>query len=213
MKSLSDRAAGRMNRPTAELEAEPWQVEDLRTERPQAAAQADRDADLEAAFERGRAEGLAIGVEEGRRLEAERVADAVRALTAAAAELRANSDAWLRTIEENISALAVAVARHVIGREIRSDGAAVADLVRRALTEFPVDEPVKVRLHPEDLSVISTVSTSDGQPVPVAPGRDLRWIADPEVEPGGCVVEGRKRIVDGRIDRALERVYRSLTDD
>jgi flagellar biosynthesis/type III secretory pathway protein FliH len=31
------------------------------------------------------------------------------------------------------------------------------------------------------------------------------------VERGGCVIEGRDRIVDGRVDTALERIYRGLS--
>jgi hypothetical protein len=30
--------------------------------------------------------------------------------------------------------------------------------------------------------------------------------------PGGCIVEGPDRIVDGRLDEALCRIVRSLTD-
>jgi flagellar biosynthesis/type III secretory pathway protein FliH len=40
--------------------------------------------------------------------------------------------------------------------------------------------------------------------------RPAHWIADAQVKSGGCVVEGRDRIVDGRVDTALERVYRRL---
>lgn len=36
------------------------------------------------------------------------------------------------------------------------------------------------------------------------------WVADARVSRGGCMVEGRERIVDGRIETALERVYRRL---
>jgi flagellar biosynthesis/type III secretory pathway protein FliH len=35
-------------------------------------------------------------------------------------------------------------------------------------------------------------------------------VADPAVGRGGCLVEGRERILDGRLDVALERAYRTL---
>jgi flagellar biosynthesis/type III secretory pathway protein FliH len=41
----------------------------------------------------------------------------------------------------------------------------------------------------------------------------VRWLADARIQPGGCVVEGRERIVDGRVDTALERLYRKLSDN
>jgi flagellar assembly protein FliH len=119
----------------------------------------------------------------------------------------------LSVVEENLSALAVAIARQIIGRELRGDADAIADMVRRALVEFPIDQPLRVRLSPQDLSTIASLSTRSGDAVPIAPGRDLRWLADPLLEPGSCVVEGKERIVDGRADRALERIYRRLTGD
>jgi flagellar biosynthesis/type III secretory pathway protein FliH len=39
---------------------------------------------------------------------------------------------------------------------------------------------------------------------------EILWQADAHVVRGGCLVEGRERVLDGRIDTALERVYRSL---
>ena len=85
----------------------------------------------------------------------------------------------------------------------------MVDLVRRAVGQFPVGEELTIRLNPQDLTLLSDVS-AEGSPT----GRnDTRWIADPLIEPGGCVVEGPDSVVDGRLDRALERVYRSLTDE
>jgi flagellar biosynthesis/type III secretory pathway protein FliH len=40
--------------------------------------------------------------------------------------------------------------------------------------------------------------------------RALRWIGDSNVERGGCLTEGRERIIDGRVDTALERAYRTI---
>lgn len=166
--------------------------------------------EAEQAYDRGYAEGFAAGVEEGRRHESKRIAQAVAVAESVAEAVRASEQRWLGALEENVCALAIAVARHVVGRELRSDAQTIAELVRRAIADFPVDEPLRVRINPQDLSTLSAVSPVDGEPVAVARGRDLRWVADPEIGPGGFVVEGRERIVDGRIDLALERIYRSL---
>jgi flagellar biosynthesis/type III secretory pathway protein FliH len=40
--------------------------------------------------------------------------------------------------------------------------------------------------------------------------QDVRWVADPHIVRGGCLVEGRERIIDGRVDTSLERAYRSI---
>jgi flagellar biosynthesis/type III secretory pathway protein FliH len=64
-------------------------------------------------------------------------------------------------------------------------------------------------VNPLDLQALQSASGGEtGFPVE---GREAAWHADPLVEPGGVVVEGRDRIIDGRVDTALERVYRRLT--
>lgn len=219
MSSWSDRPGVVLTgRRVLDVEAAAWSVEDLAAPAapepvaPDPEPEIDLEAEREAAYQKGFRDGRAAGVEEGRREEAERLAHAVAALEAAAAEVRAGGARWLDALEANIAALAVAVARHVIGRELKTGPEPIVDLVRRALMEFPVDQPLRVLLNPGDLSAITAVSPSRAEPAPIAPGRDVRWVADPSIEPGGCIVEGRDRIVDGRIDRALERIWRSLAD-
>src|SRR5690606_7902934 len=109
--------------------------------------------------------------------------------------------------ESNLKALAVAIAQHLIGRELESGPDIVAEMVRRALSHFPLNQPVRIRINPQDLALISATRPDGQGPVPIAPGREVRWLADPGVERGGCLVEGQDRIVDGRVDLALERAY------
>jgi flagellar biosynthesis/type III secretory pathway protein FliH len=154
--------------------------------------------------------GYEDGRREGEAGEAARLRGPVQAAERALADLRAGEARWAGTIEENVCALAVAVARHVVGRELRGDPETVAALVRGALAEFPVDQPVRVRLHPYDLEAVR--AASDGGAGFPADGREAAWHPDATLEPGGCVVEGRDRIVDGRVDMALERVYRRLAN-
>ncbi|HEY0971853.1 MAG TPA: FliH/SctL family protein [Gemmatimonadales bacterium] len=172
----------------------------------EAAIEAERERIRREAYAAGRAEGEAAG----RAAESARLADVARAVEEALDRVREGESRWQDNIEENICALAVAVARQIVGRELQADAAAVTDLVRRALAEVPVDQPVVVRLNPADLALLATASPLAGAGA-VAPNRETRWTADPTVAAGGCVVEGRERIIDGRVDTALERLYRRLT--
>lgn len=167
------------------------------------------EAEIQTAYERGLREGR----EQGARAAQSRIDSALAAVDKAVMALRSAQSPWTQDARENLSALAVAVARHIVGRELRGDTHVVADLVRKALTLFPVTEPVRVRLCPQDLSTLSVATSADGGSVRVAPGRELEWAADPGLAPGDCVVEGQRRVVDGRIDHALERIFRSLADD
>ena len=154
------------------------------------------------AHARGRAEGERTVREQM----ASEVASAVAALNAACAAVQMHEARWVANAEENIAALAVAVARHIVQREVVTDPATIRALVARALVELPVDSTIVVRLHPED------VSACVGLPAPDAAGRiaDVRLTADPAILRGGCLIEGRERIIDGRIDTSLIRAYRAI---
>jgi flagellar motor switch protein FliG len=177
----------------------------------EAAAEAQR-AEHEQRVQEAYASGYEEGRLEGEIAEGVRLRNAVTVAEQALAELRENEARWQDNVEANIAALAVAVARHILMRELASDPTIVADLVKRALHEFPIDQPLRVRVNPTDLSVLSTHTTKSGEPIAIAPNRDVHWLADARIQPGGCVVEGRERIIDGRVDTALERLYRQVTD-
>jgi flagellar biosynthesis/type III secretory pathway protein FliH len=154
-------------------------------------------------------EGYARGLADGER----KVTMALQTRTdAALATLRETidklSEAATRApaiLEENIAALAVVVARQIVQREVNIDRAIVADLVRRALTEFPIDQTIRIRVNPLDLAEL----TIHGDAA-ITGKHDVSWMADQRVARGGCLLEGRDRIIDGRVDTALERAYRRM---
>ncbi|HEV2641369.1 MAG TPA: FliH/SctL family protein [Candidatus Elarobacter sp.] len=156
--------------------------------------------------------GYEAGRLDGELAASARLRTAVAATEDALDQIRAGELKWQECVTENISALALAIARHIVGHELRSDPTTVADLVKRALAEYPIDQAIRVRVNPLDLSLLSQPGPEGGAPVTIAPNRDVRWMADSRIQPGGCVVEGRERIIDGRVDTALERLYRRLTD-
>lgn len=148
---------------------------------------------------------------EGEHAEQARLRSAVQAAEEALDALRDGELRWTGMIEENVVAVALAVARHVIGREAAADPQVVAALARKAIGEFQLDRQLRIRVHPQDLQLLQSAGDGDHVELDLAEGRELHWIPDATISRGGCVVEGRERIVDGRVDTALERVYRRLT--
>lgn len=155
--------------------------------------------------------GFEEGYHEGELAEQARLQAARRAAEDALDVIRANEERWSDSISENIVALAVAVARHVVDRELALDPTIVAHIVSQAITAFPIDQPVRIRVNPNDLAVLDAAGLTAADGLGSVAQRPAHWIADAHVHAGGCVVEGRDRIVDGRVDTALERVYRRLT--
>jgi flagellar assembly protein FliH len=176
--------------------------------RPESALSAEERAKL---IDEGYARGLADGERKGRMAMQAQLNDVVQVVDQVATQIHEVASLAPGILEENVAALAVIVARQIVAREVALDRDLVADLVRRALTEFPVDQSVRIRVNPVDLALLS-LNPDGGDTTPITNNRDASWLADPRVARGGCLVEGRDRIIDGRIDTALERAYRRMSE-
>ena len=168
------------------------------------------DVRMAQASEDGYARGYEQGFRAGEFAEAARLRSAIAALEEGLISLERESARWVGNAEENICALAVTVARHILGREIAAEPEMVVETVRLALAEFPVSESVRVRLNPQDMQMVTSVLAADEE----RPGgrKSVRWNADARLAPGSCLIEGSERIIDGRVDVGLERLYRRLVN-
>ncbi len=171
-----------------------------------AAAQA-HQAELDTAYLRGVAEGR----EQGELAEQARLRGAMMAAESALDDIRVGEARWLANIEENIAAIAVAVAHQIVTREVTIASDTVVELVTRGVQEFGLDQALTIRVNPGDLEALYSAERDGDVTKAITRGREARWVSDARIEQGGCVVEGRERIVDGRVDTGLERLYRRLT--
>ena len=172
------------------------------------------DIDMQTRFavERTRleADAYALGYQDAERAARQtsdgQISSALNALTDAIVSVELHATRWTANAEENIAALAIVVARHIVLREVTADPTIVRDLVRRALAEFPIDQQITLRLHPDDAATCTSAAIVDA----ASRTAEVRCVADPQIARGGCLLEGRERIIDGRVDTSLERAYRSI---
>ncbi len=169
-----------------------------------AAELAARDAAHGETLEQAWADGHAAGHAAGEAQAHAMFAEAAGALDAAVRDVQHHEERWLGDLRAHVAALAVAVAQHVVGREVAADDALVVALVARAVAEFPAQEALVARVHPADLDALKAAWAG------AAREGEVRWTPDARVARGGALIEGRERIVDGRVDAALERLYRAL---
>lgn len=160
-----------------------------------------------------REEGHAAGYAEGRaaalaEVEAARSRALVAAadrLTAAAAEASCTRQDLVAEVAEDAVELTYALARAILGDDLVAASLPPRDAVARALQLAPEGRDLVVRLPPSaELTAADLVGLYDTARITV--------LADPSVEPGGCIVEAGACRIDAQISSALERVRRVLEE-
>ena len=195
MPHLFEAPLGRAPAGRAEVDEAPVEQEQLASPQERARIEA-------AAYAHGRADGERIA--RGELMP--HFEHTLSALNAALEDVSLHQARWTSNAEENLAVLAVAIARQLIAKEVQADASIISSLVQHALTQFPLEQTITVRLNPEDVESCTTLlQKSEGTRFP-----EVRWMPDAHVHRGGALVEGRERIIDGRVDTALERIYRTI---
>jgi flagellar assembly protein FliH len=163
---------------------------------------------LNEAREEGRQQALAEMehlVEQHRRakLDAEQ---AGRALNAAAMQLRLFDQETLGELEQQVVALALAVAREILGREARTFDDVVLGSVMKAMSLTPDRGAVVLQVNPADrASVLEYLASADHR-------QEVDVVSDHGVERGGCIAANGPLLVDAQIRSAVERIAAALAE-
>jgi flagellar assembly protein FliH len=138
----------------------------------------ERDRILRESREQGHAEGFAAGQHAAER----QFADQARRLDAILRRLGEPMRSLERPVEEAVIALALEVARWVIGDETAVSRDHLVRLVRDAVAKVPIDVGTpSLVLHPADAALIRALA-------PDLENHGIALAADDSVEPGGCLV-------------------------
>lgn len=141
-------------------------------------------------FAQGRREGLAAA-----RAEMEvRIRELDGMLKLLAEPLQALDD----SIEQELVALAMAAAKLIVRRELKTDPAQVLAAVREAMGALPAaSRNVRLHLHPEDAALVrDTLKVSEDE-------QTWRIVEDPVVARGGCKVVTDTSLIDASIEARL----------
>lgn len=169
-------------------------------------------AEIRQQLEDATAEAHRRGVEEGRRSESERLRTALEAVRVVVDQVSAADEQREKEAQDRAAVVAVAVAAHLLEREVRTSPEVVSDLVRRAIAEFPVTDPLSVHMNPGDLALLARGVGGEGAQTQLTSGQRVRWIPDPQIRSGGCLVEGGDQVVDARLSTTLDRLLRAIVD-
>lgn len=167
---------------------------------------------LKDSYERGLAEGLAKGREEGLHAarealplqEAEDLNAAAVALREAARGVEALRAGYLVENRKLLVDLALSVAGRILGREIAADPDALLTTVERALAALGDAEPVALRLSPE----VAEAVAEERSPAlaELARQHGLRIETDPRLSRADARVLADRTAVDARLETTLARI-------
>jgi flagellar assembly protein FliH len=163
--------------------------------------------DYEAIKAEAWSEGFQHGYDEGQRLAAEEQRDTTIRLGALLHDIVADNEGFVRGMENDIVELVLAVAEKVVGRETRTDPQIVVNVVRSALNEIHDASEVRIRAHPDDVTILEP-RWQEMLPRRVAERSEL--LADELVERGGVVVETQIGYVDSQIKTRLQQVINTF---
>lgn len=161
--------------------------------------------ELEAIQRQAREEGFSHGREEGRReglekmsAQAQRFADLISALGTPFAELD-------QEVEEQLIALAVAMTRQLVRREVQTDPGYIVQAVREALSVLPAaSREIRVHLHPEDAQLVrETLSLAEQE-------RPWQIVDDPVLSRGDCRVCTDSSQIDARLETRLNATINAV---
>ncbi len=135
----------------------------------------------------------------------ERVRRMVQAMLSGVAQQRRE---LLAELQPYVVRIAVEVARRIVRRELTVDPGLITRTAEVALEQMMSASQITVRVHPLDAQVLHA-TLSEIVPAPDR-AEALEIVPDGSIEPGGCVVESDRGIVDARLRTQFEAMQARL---
>jgi flagellar assembly protein FliH len=110
-----------------------------------------------------------------------------------------------KEVEHQLVALALAIAKQVVRRELRIDPSQVIAIVRESVSLLPLAQRnLRVHLHPDDARLLRERLSE--------PQAERAWtiIEDPMMARGGCRVSSDNSQIDARVETRLAAVFAHL---
>jgi len=159
-------------------------------------------ADLQAEAHK---EAFEQGLTEGRQAGRAEVRAQVDRLAGMFYDLAKPFDALDTEVERELLSLAMALARQIVRRELKTDPTQIIGIIREAIAALPVaTRDVRVHLHPEDAAVVKQ------HLAPTENERAWTIVEDPVMARGGCQITTTTSRIDARLETRLGSILSEL---
>jgi flagellar assembly protein FliH len=157
---------------------------------------------LQGAYQQGFQDGQGAARKE---LEAELDTMAVR-LARTIEELSGMRQRFRHEAEEEVIALALAIARRILHRELTVAPEALLGLLKAALQKIEAREVQRVHVRPEDVPLVQQHLDQMGLP------QRVELIADPALERGAIILDSSRGALDASVETQLAEIERGFAD-
>jgi flagellar assembly protein FliH len=163
------------------------------------------------AWQHGYKDGHVEGVRKGEAELAKRIAEVdvkLAALDAIIGTLARPLEQLDAEVETELTRLALAVAKHLVRRELKIEPAQIIGIVRHTVALLPLaSRNIKVHLHPDDAAVVrEKLARPQGE-------QEWQLIEDPLMARGGCRVTSDNSSIDARFETAVAAALSGLLGD
>lgn len=160
------------------------------------------------AWDHGYRDGHAEGVRKGEAELAKRIAEvdvkiaALEAIIGMLAKPLAELDAQ---VENELTRLALTIAKHLVRRELKIDPAQIIGIIRNTVGLLPLgSRNIRVHLHPDDAAIVrEKLARASGE-------QDWQLAEDPLMARGGCRITSDQSSIDARFETSVAAVMSNL---
>src|SRR6187549_2297166 len=163
------------------------------------------------AWEHGFKDGHVEGVRKGEAELAKRIAEVdvkIAALEAIIGTLARPLEELDAEVENELTRLALTIAKHLVRRELKIDPTQVIGIIRHTVSLLPLGaRNIKIHLHPDDAAIVREKLAR--------PAGDQEWhlAEDPLMARGGCRLTTDTSSIDARFEASVAAVLSGLLGD
>ena len=163
------------------------------------------------AWEHGFKDGHVEGVRKGEAELAKRIAEVdvkLAALDAIMGALAKPLEDLDQQVEQELTRLTLAIAKHLVRRELKMDPTQVIGIIRHTVSLLPLSaRKIKIHLHPDDAAIVrEKLARASGE-------QEWQLAEDPLMARGGCRLTTDNSSVDARFETAVAAALTGLLGD
>jgi len=155
-------------------------------------------------------EGFIKGKNEGLELEKKRLSEIVHNLINGLSEINYLKEKMVKQLEKNMIILIKEISKKVILNETFTNKEIIKNLIKQALQQLIDKTHVDIKVSPQDFEYLLKFKKNFLEEVEGL--KHINIIKEKKIKPGGFIIETDAEILDGRIEKRLENIFKAIEE-